>query len=207
MGFFDDAWNATGGAILTPAYNAVSGAMDSPGDAQEADRKKLLAEQANRAGHFAGQGETGFRSFNTNMDAYRQGLQRLASGQDSLSREQLRQGLQQNLAAQQAMAASANPNNAAMAARSAANNMARSGYGMSGQAAMAGIQERNAANQLLGGALTNQGNMNLQAALQSRQNAMQGYGAQNTGTPEKSWLEKYGPMLVGAGQTVAKAAA
>lgn len=198
MSIWDDAWDYTKKiGQKVGDYFDPNTYLDDPGAEAEKKRKAMLAQQAQQAGNFANYGQSQFQGVNQGMTDYRRQLQALASGQNSLSREQLRQGLGQQLAQQQAMAASANPNNAAMAARNAAQNMARASYGMSGQAAMAGIQERNQANQLLGTALANQGNMNLQAALQSRQNAMQGYGAQNTGTPEKSWLEKYGPAIIG----------
>ena len=38
----------------------------------------------------------------------------------------------------------------------------------------------------------------LQVALGSRNTAVTGYGAGNAGAPEKSAIEKYGPMIVGA---------
>lgn len=73
------------------------------------------------------------------------------SGQNSLSVEQLRQDSGRNIAMQQALAASAGPQNAAMAQRMASQNAGRINQGMAGQAAMAGIAERNAAAQALGG--------------------------------------------------------
>lgn len=72
-------------------------------------------------------------------------LQARANGQNSVSALQLHQALQQNLANQRAMAAGASPNNAAMAARTASNNMGRMGVGLAGQQAVAGLQERNQA--------------------------------------------------------------
>jgi hypothetical protein len=73
---------------------------------------------------------------------YQQGL---ARGENSVSAEQLRQSLQQNLAAQRSMAAAASPNNAAMAARTAAMQQGKLGSGLAGQQATAGLQERNQA--------------------------------------------------------------
>jgi hypothetical protein len=72
-------------------------------------------------------------------------------GRNLLSAEQLRQGQMQNVAQQQAAAASAQPGMGAMAQRQSMMNAGRQGYGMSGQAAMAGIAERNAAANAYGG--------------------------------------------------------
>jgi hypothetical protein len=80
-------------------------------------------------------------------------LNQQMQGRNLLSAEQLRQGQMQNVAQQQAMAASAAPGNQAMAQRQAMMNAGRQGYGMSGQAAMAGIAERNAAANAYGGML------------------------------------------------------
>lgn len=110
-------------------------------------------------------------------------LQGQMQGQNSVSAEQLRQGLQQNMAGQRSMAASAAPQNAAMAARTAAIQMGRLGAGMSGQAAIAGLQERNQAAQNYGQLGSALGQLQLgargqdvNAALGARQNAISGYG-------------------------------
>lgn len=79
-----------------------------------------------------------------------QALARQMSGQDSISREQLRQDAGRNISMQQAMAASAGPQNAAMAQRMASQNAGRINQGLAGQTAMAGIMERNAAANAMG---------------------------------------------------------
>jgi hypothetical protein len=120
-------------------------------------------------------------------------------GENSVSREQLRQGLQSNMSAQRSMAASASPQNGPMAALMAAQNMGRMGAGMSGQAALAGIQERNAAagqygqlGQAMGQLQLGARGQDVQAALGARQNAQNAYGAminpnnQNQGTLERN---------------------
>jgi hypothetical protein len=96
---------------------------------------------------------------------------RIAQGQDSISAEQLRQGLQQQQAAQMSMAAGARPQDASMAALGAARNMGDAAAGMSGQAAMAGLQERRDAlgaqlGALGAGSQAQQGFMGGQAGLQ-----------------------------------------
>jgi hypothetical protein len=181
-------WNpATGNKPLTYGYKA---------DPEEA-RKRKLGRQANQASAFADLGQAGYSALGDEMAAVRGRLGELASGKNSLATEQLRQGLQQQQAMQRSAAASAMPNNAAMAARIAANNMGRNAYGMAGQAAQAQLAERMQANQLLGQMGLQQRGQDLQAALGSRGNAITALGAGQMGPPEKSWLEKYGPTIVG----------
>ena len=93
-------------------------------------------------------------AFRGNQSQLAQMLMGQAQGRNSLSAEQLRQGQMSNVAQQQALAASAAPGQQSTALRMAMGNAARQGYGMSGQAAMAGIAERNAAAQSLGGVLS-----------------------------------------------------
>jgi hypothetical protein len=141
-----------------------------------------LRRQSGKAGSFA---DTAQGQFLSQGDALRAQLGRQMSGQESLSGEQLRQGLQQNVAAQQSMAAGARGGNQAMAARGAAMNSANLGAGLAGQQAMAGIAERQAAAQGLG-ALRGQ---DLQATLGGRGQAIQGYGitAGDPSNAEKAW--------------------
>lgn len=158
---------ATGG--LSEAYRALdSGALDrqnneyaavdradydSPGYAQ---RDQLYNQQLadalrnNQAQAYTAQ-DSAFRG---NQSQLAQMLMGQARGENSLSAEQLRQGQMSSVAQQQALAASAAPGQQSTALRMAMGNAARQGYGMSGQAAMAGIAERNAAAQSLGGVLS-----------------------------------------------------
>lgn len=76
-----------------------------------------------------------------------------ATGQNSFAREQLRQDMGRAQSAQQSMAAGARPNQSAMAARLAMQNMGNIQSGMAGQSALAGIAERNAAANALGAVL------------------------------------------------------
>ncbi len=180
---------------LSDDYNTITG---DPGlKPEEERRRKLLEQQAAAAGDLANYGTGQYMQLGRDADSARSLLEQHANGQQSYSREALRQGLQQQLAQQRSMAAGAGPN-AAMAARTAANNMARASYGMSGQAAMSDIAERQAFAKALADATLQQRQQDLQAALQSRQNAMTGYGAGQPYQYDKSWLEKYGPAVVGA---------
>jgi hypothetical protein len=174
MGWLDDMFGIGSGDPSNPYRNALSNVG------------------ASGAG-FAGQQQGQLGTDTAALQSQRQYLMGLMSGQNSVSAEQLRQGLGQSLANQQSMAASASPQNAAMAARNAAMNMGRADYGMSGQQAIAGLQERNQAAQQLA-------QLNLGARGQDLQGIGIGYGAANTayGTnlanPQKTW----GGMLGGA---------
>lgn len=167
---------------------------------EEKRRKQLLEEQAAAAGGFADYGEGGFKSLGTAADDVRMMLQQHATGAQSFSGEQLRQGLGQQLSQQRSFAAGMG---SPMAARTAANNMGRASYGMSGQAALAGIAERQAFAKALADATLQQRQQELQAALGSRQNALTGYGAGNPFTPTPSLSDK----LLGAGAQIGSAIA
>jgi hypothetical protein len=151
----------SGGQWGSDARNmaAAAGRRDAPTSAWEQDQRGL-------AGYLQGQ----------------------MSGQNSLSREQLRQDTGRNMAMQQALAASANPQNAAMAQRMASQNAGRINQGMAGQAAMAGIAERNAAANAYGG-----------LAGQARGQDMQGY-FQQQGANDAMWLGSMG-LGLGASQS------
>lgn len=165
-------------------------------ESQSAKQQRTdLNNQGGMASVFADQGQDNYNQMTAEASQARDQFRRLASGQDSLSSEQLRQGLAQNMAAQRSMAASASPANAPMAALHAAQNMGKLGAGMSGQAALAGIQERKAAQDALANMIMQQRGQDTQVALGSRQNATQAFGGVN---PEKSAMEKYaGPAAAG----------
>lgn len=191
------------GGLRSVADSAGVNVLGDPGAEAERQRKDLLYGQAQRAGQFAGVGERGYAQLGREAAAQRDYLRQTAAGQNSLSAEQLRQGLQQTQAAQLSMAAGAAPQDAAGAARTAAIQMGRLGSGMAGQQAIAGIQERAAAQRELGGMIMQQRGQDASVALGSRQSAMAGYGASNAGAPEKSFIEKYGPAAASAGAMIA----
>lgn len=143
-----------------------------------------LDNQGGMSSVFADQGQQGYGAMTAEAQQARDYLRQLASGQQSVSAEQLRQGNQQAMSAQRSMAASASPQNSAMAARTAANNMGRINMGLAGQQAIAGIQERQAAQQGLANMIMQQRGQDLQAALGSRGNAIGAFNniANNTGT-------------------------
>lgn len=167
------------------------------------DQRDNLSATGAASNAFANQGQQGYGAMTAEAQASRDYLRQLASGQHSVAAEQLRQGQQQNLAAQRSMAASASPQNSAMAARTAAMQMGRIGMGMSGQAAVAGLQERQQAQKALSDMILGQRQQDLQASLGGRQTAVGAYGGI---TPEKSWLEKYGGSIAAGAGLAAKAA-
>jgi hypothetical protein len=167
---------------------------------KESDSEKAKRDQLNQqgaaAGAFADQGQAGYGQLGTEAADSRKYLRDVIAGRESIAGEQLRQGLQQNLASQRSMAASAAPQNAAMAQRNAAMNMGRASMGMTGQAALAGIQERRAAQEALMQSIMAQRGQDMQVALGSRDNAIRAHGGV---TPEKSLFER----LLPAGQAAA----
>lgn len=170
----------------------AKGIDDRPG---EEEQRRGLMDQGERAGHFANVGEAGYGGLGLEGDQARQFLRDQAMGKISLSGEQLRQGLQQQLGMQQSMAAGGPAQNAAMNARTAMLGAGRASSAMAGNAAIAGIQERQAAQKALMDAILGQRAQDMQVALGSRQNAISGYGGV---TPGKSWIETWGPAAASA---------
>ena len=184
----------TGGAAIGGAIGGTLGKLGglfSPrGSNQPGVDSFGLSGASGQAGRFANVGESGFSRLGGEANQLRGRLERQALGQDSLSREQLRQGLQQQLASYSSMAAGAAPQNQAMSARTAMMGMGRAQSGLSGQAALAGIQERQAANQALGNLLMQERQQDLTAALGAR-----GHQIQGLGTLEQAASSRYGADL------------
>lgn len=167
MGIFDDGLFGLGG---------LGGLSRTDNEFRDVDPTGQLAGVATEAQQFGGLGRRGFNRLTGELDEDRGFLRGLQRGEQSISAEQLRQGLQQQLAAQQAAAAGARPQNAAAAARTASINAARAGSGLAGQQALAGLAERQAAGQQLANLNLGQRQQNLQAALGGQQGALQGFG-------------------------------
>jgi hypothetical protein len=168
--------------------------QDGPANIGDPARRARLEGIGVAANGFAGEGQDGYNAMGLEAAASRDFLRQQASGQHSISAEQLRQGLQQNMAGQRSMAAGASPGNAPMAARSAAMNMSRMGSGLAGQQAVAGMQERQNAQKQLADMIMNQRQQDMQVALGSRQNATSAYGT-TLGAKEKTTLEQYQPLI------------
>lgn len=204
MGWTDWAKRAALGAATLGGSELFRGDVEK-GLEDQRQKDRAFEDQSRQSARFAGRGERGYRQTGKSMDRLGHQLQRLANGQDSFSAEQLRQNLGQTQSAQQSMALGASPQNQAMAARTAANNMSRQQAGLAGQQALAGIAERQSAQQALGGLLGRQRDQDLQAALQGRQMAMGGYGqlAGEPGMSDRLWGLGGGALQAG-GQAFAK---
>lgn len=161
-------------------------------------RQHLLSQQAGLAGQFADQGQKGFAQYGQQAQGALDALQRQANGQNSVSAEQLRQALGQQLSQQRSFAAGASPHNAAGAARTAAIQMGRASTAMAGQQATAGLAERNAAQSQYGSMLQGMSSQQLQAALSGRQNALGGYGAGAYGGNQPSVVTQAIPAVAAA---------
>ncbi|HVZ33346.1 MAG TPA: tail fiber domain-containing protein [Polyangiaceae bacterium] len=178
---------------IVKSWHDLTGLADESQSSK--DKRNNLNQQGQASSDFAGQGEGAFGAMRGDVASTMQALKDQAAGRNSVSAEQLRQALQQNVAAQASMAASANPANSAMAARTAMIQGGRLGSGLAGQQAVAGLQERQQAEQALAAFIAQQRALELQAAEQSRQNAISAYGGV---TPEKSTLDKWaGPISSG----------
>ena len=156
----------TGGGLISRGMAAVG----AGGPGTEAYRKKQVDQAATDAGNFAGQGETGYGNMTKELAKDRDFYREMMGGKNSIATEQLRQGLQQQLSQQQAMAAGASPANAAMAARNAAMNMGKASYGMTGQAAAAQLAERQMAAEQLARLNLGQREQDINVGVGSRKN-------------------------------------
>lgn len=168
-----------------------------PGEQQQ---RSGLLNQATAASNFANQGQAGYGALGSQLGDQADYLRRTARGENSVSAEQLRQGLGRVISGQQSMAASAAPRDAAMAGLVASRNAANAGSAMAGQQALAGIQERDAAQQALGRLLLEQRAQDMNVALGSRNAATGAYGQVQ---PGQSWLDRFGGAVMGAGQLYA----
>lgn len=175
--------------------NAIGGVAD---DTESAKKQRAdITAQGDASSAFAGQGEANYGAMTAEAAGARDQLRRQASGELSLTAEQLRQGLQQQRAAMQSAAAGAPPGSAPMMARTAVLGGARASSAMAGQAALAGLAERQAAAKAWQDAILQQRAQDIQVGLGGRQNAVNAYGGV---TPEKSWLDKWGGAITaGAG--------
>lgn len=183
-----------GGGMFGPFGGAVSGAplvgglagglaglnFNRLGQAEKlyggVDPQGNMGRASFGAERFGVQGQQGYGAMSDQLALQRGLLKRQALGRDSLSAEQLRQSTDALRSQQIGMAAGASPSNAGMAAREASMNAAMIGGGLAGQQALAGIQERQAAQAALGQLNLGQRQQDLNAALGGQQNAISGYG-------------------------------
>jgi hypothetical protein len=189
MSFWNPGWAAKNRKWLGDKLGFLGKESDSA-----VAKRENLNNQGAMSSWYADQAQNGYMQMGNEAGQARDYLRRLGRGEESVAKEQLRQGMEQNMAQQRSMAASASPQNAAMAARTAAMSMGRMNAGMSGQAALAGIQERQAANKMLNDSILQQRQQDAQVSLGARQNATAAYGGT---TPEGSFMDKYAPPLTG----------
>lgn len=166
------------------------------GDESESAKQQRedLGNQGGMASWFGDAGQDNYGKTTAEGEQARELMRRRAMGEDSMSAEQLRQGLQRQYAQQRSMAASASPQNAAMAARTAMMGANRAATGMAGNAAMAGIAERQAAADAWARAIAEARGQDVNVALGSRQNAINAFGGQKA---EGSTLDKWGGAISG----------
>lgn len=186
-------WDQIPGAFGRPPVPGTSGGDDTYGG-QDEDRERVR-RQAGLASDFADLGQAQYGRRGQHLDLAFDRLGALAEGRESITGEQLRQGLAANMASQQSQAAGARGGNAAMAARTASRNAASLGSGLAGQQTLAGIAERDAANRALIGGMSTARDQDLRAGTISRGQAIQGIG-QALGNPNQP--TDYTPYIAGA---------
>lgn len=164
----------------------------------DVDKRNRLTTVGGNVGVLADDAHLSYQGLNGRLNGALDDLQARANGQNSVSALQLHQALQQNLASQRANAASASPGNAAMAARTAANNMGRLGYGLAGQQAVAGLQERNQAQDAYSGLLGMSRGQDLQGAIGAYNTQVSAYGGNQQQEPGKTKMDKLAPAIMGA---------
>jgi hypothetical protein len=180
-------------------YDNYKGNPNQALEDREARQRAGLELQGGQASDFANASQSNVGQLGAEAAAQREMLRKRANGEGLMSPEILRQGLQQQYAQQRSMAAGAAPQNAAMAARTAAMGMGRASSGMAGQSALAQLQERQAAEKALGDSIMNQRQQDMQGSLGSRANSTTAYGVGIAPQEkEKSDIEKYGPAVVSA---------
>jgi hypothetical protein len=180
MGFWGSAYN-----VLDANYGGLLPGGEKPG---------LGLFDPRTEGQYAGVDRNNFNV--PGSPELQNQFQRLMGGQDSVAQLQLRQAQAANMAQQQSMAAGAAPGNVAAAQLAAMQNIGRLNQGATGQATMAGIAERQQAQN----GLMNLAQMQQQGGIAYEGNRAARAGAQmNTPTP--------GEQILGAGMGVAKIAA
>lgn len=189
----------SGGNPLNPLGNALGIGSGDPNN----QFRGALGGNAQQQGGFGQTLQNQYMQNQADMANTMGMLQGAANGQNSVAQEQLRQGMQAQQAQQMSMAAGASPQNAAMAARTAANNMARAGYGMSGQAAMEGLQERQGAMNALAQMQMQQSGQNLQGALGFGGLSNSAYGT-NLQNPQQGWGPIVGGLISGGAAAAGK---
>lgn len=177
--WWDQAKGAAGSIVsgLRKGLGLEGGAARIPDHLKGLQYGGQIEGAARQAGNFAGYGQHRYQQLGgQGQEALDYFGQRMRGEGDSMAMRQLAQGLAQSQAQQRSMAAGAAPGQGVMAARNAMSNMGRQSVGMSGQAAMAGIAERDAAASQYGNLLHGLRGQDLQATLGSRGQQLGAYG-------------------------------
>lgn len=194
MAWYDSVYDATIGAFGQGLKNVgLAGASEA--DKQKMDRLNAVGAQGQAFGDRAA---TNYNDLTGMLGGSLNDLRDQAQGKNSVSALQLRQGLQQNLAAQRSYAAGAAPRNAAMAARTGAMQMGRMGYGLAGQQALAGLQERQQAQQAYAQLLGQSRGQDLQGALGGYNAATGAYGGGLNGQQDPTIAGQWAGAVSGA---------
>lgn len=197
-------WLDSLGSGLKSAYGSASGFVNNiphglasafgvgSGDPSDYDRSQIEGN-ANQANTLGTQGQSNYGVAQKGMQSAADQLMQIANGNFNPSAQQFQNQTQTLQAMQDSQAAGASPSNAAAAAFNAARNKAQLGYGVSGQVAQQGAQDRATAMSQLAQLYGNMGQLGVNAATG-------GYGAANAGygsalaNPQKT----FGGMLGGA---------
>lgn len=191
--YIGNDWSGFWGKIRA-GLNGLGLYGNQPSDQAKIDRLNGVGSQGM---NFAGDARANYNNMTQRLNGSLDYLQGQMQGKNSIAGEQLRQGLQQTQAQQQSLAASASPNDAPMAAFAAGNNMARLGYGMSGQQALAGIAERNAAAQQYASLLGASRGQDLQGTLGGYNVGLGAYGGGLNAQRDPTLVGQLAPAVMG----------
>jgi len=197
---------ATAAGYASQHAGQVGGWLKDAGldGASSSDQAKIAAlnAQGGAAGQFADQNQAAFGQLGAQGQQGLDYLRQQMMGGNSVSAMQLAQGQQANAARQQSMAAGAAPQNAAMAARTAMNNVNSGNVGLAGQQALAGLQERNQAASQYGNLLTGLRGQDLTGADAARQNAIGAYSGGLNSQRDPTLAQQWMPAISGAAQAL-----
>lgn len=144
----------------------LNGTDRTKNEFRDVDPTGALGNLGAKGSQISNMGRDNYQQYGQRINTLADQLARLASGEDSLSALQLKQGTDRNVKQQMAMGQSGRGAGSPLAARLAAQNAAQLNAGLSGAQAQAGIQERSAAQNALGGLLGQARGQDLQAMIQ-----------------------------------------
>lgn len=196
MGILDDI-----GSGISSVYNGVANALPGIGigtSASDAAKMAALNQQGQQADQFATQQQAGFNALGQQGQTALNYLSGQMQGQNSVSALQLQAAQQANAAKMASLAASAAPQNAAMMARTAANNINAGNVGLAGQQAIAGQAERDAAAGQYANTLGTLRGQDLTGVDAARQAAISSFSNGLNGSRDPTLIQQLGPAASGA---------